>query len=360
MTSQPLVSVVTPVYNGAAYLAECIESVQRQGYGNYEHVILNNASKDDTRAIAESYARRDRRIRVITNEATLPIIENWNRSMRLISDASAYCKVLHADDTLYPHCLEEMMRVALAHPSVGLVGSLRQRGEEVECGGLPADREAFPGVEIARLFLAQKVFSLAPSSGLIRADLVRARYPAFYPTQFLHADLAAYFDLLDRVDYGFVHQLLCFSRKHETSVTSTVAERNQTLMREWLVFLRDYGPRYFNAAELAELERAHLRRYYRLLVRGAVTGRGGSFLRYHLEGLKAAKRVPNAFGLSRAVAAEVAAAISNPGKLYHVLSGRQPPRPPREPEPPDVPIAPLLSAAQDHPAQHHSPPPGKP
>lgn len=355
MSSQPLVSVVTPVYNGAAFLAECIESVQRQSYTHFEHVILDNASTDETRAIAESYARLDRRIRVVTNEATLPIIENWNRSMRLIADASAYCKILHADDVLYPNCLEQMMRVALEHPSVGLVGSLRQRGDYVECEGLPRDREVFSGTEVARLFMAQKVFALAPSSGMIRADLVRGRYPTFYPQQFLHADLAVYLDLLDRVDFGFVHEILCFSRTHDASVTVTVAERNQTLMREWLTFLQEYGPRYFKPEELAELERLHLRRYYRLLVRGAVSGRGSAYLKYHLAGLRAARHPPTAFGLSRAVAAEVADAITHPRKLYrHLLAGSVG-KPKSSPQPPEAPIAPLLSASHDTPASTGKP-----
>ena len=44
----PLVSVVTPVYNGARYLRECIESVLAQGYGNWRYLMLNNRSTDAT------------------------------------------------------------------------------------------------------------------------------------------------------------------------------------------------------------------------------------------------------------------------------------------------------------------------
>ena len=52
---QPLVSVVTPVYNGAEYLVECIESVVNQTYANWEYVIVDNCSTDDTLAIARRY-----------------------------------------------------------------------------------------------------------------------------------------------------------------------------------------------------------------------------------------------------------------------------------------------------------------
>lgn len=54
----PLVSFVTPFYNTEQYLEECIESVLRQTYGNWEYVLLNNCSTDKSVQIAERYARQ--------------------------------------------------------------------------------------------------------------------------------------------------------------------------------------------------------------------------------------------------------------------------------------------------------------
>ena len=51
-SAPPLVSILTPVYNGAEFIEQCIESVLAQTYGNYEYIIINNCSKDDTLAIA--------------------------------------------------------------------------------------------------------------------------------------------------------------------------------------------------------------------------------------------------------------------------------------------------------------------
>ena len=64
----PLVSVVTPVYNGAAHLAECIESVQRQTYQNWDYTIVDNCSTDESAIIARRYAAKDQRIRIVENE----------------------------------------------------------------------------------------------------------------------------------------------------------------------------------------------------------------------------------------------------------------------------------------------------
>ncbi len=109
---QPLVSMLTPVYNGAEHLAECIESVLRQTHTNWDDTIVNNCSTDESLAIAQKYAAKNPRIRVVSNERFLRIIENHNHTIRQISPESKYCKFVFADDWLFPTCVEEMVRVA--------------------------------------------------------------------------------------------------------------------------------------------------------------------------------------------------------------------------------------------------------
>src|SRR3970040_1020431 len=106
-SSAPLVSVLTPVYNGAPYLRECIESVLSQTYSNWEYTIVNNCSTDQTLTIAEEYARKDTRIRVCSNAVLLDVISNHNRAFRLVSPDSKYCKVVSGDDWLFPECLTQ-------------------------------------------------------------------------------------------------------------------------------------------------------------------------------------------------------------------------------------------------------------
>jgi glycosyltransferase involved in cell wall biosynthesis len=82
-TNEPLVSVVTPVYNGAEFLEACIESVLAQTYQNHEHIIVNDCSKDRSLEIAQSYACKDSRI-LSTREsrATLPAGRRKTRPAR--------------------------------------------------------------------------------------------------------------------------------------------------------------------------------------------------------------------------------------------------------------------------------------
>ena len=102
---QPLVSVVTPVYNGADYIAECIESVLKQTYENWEYVIVDNCSTDDTLEIARGYEAREPRIRIVTPDVFVGVVESGNRSLR--GDLAR--QQVHEDAPrrrrLFPECL---------------------------------------------------------------------------------------------------------------------------------------------------------------------------------------------------------------------------------------------------------------
>ena len=98
----PLVSVVTPVYNGAEFLADCIESVLRQSYSNWEYIIVNNCSKDGTLEIARAVraagsAHPRARQRDVRRRDREPLL-----AFSLMSPAAEYCKVVSADDLMFP------------------------------------------------------------------------------------------------------------------------------------------------------------------------------------------------------------------------------------------------------------------
>lgn len=63
--SQPLVTVITPVYNGQEYIAECIQSVLDQTYSRWEYLIVDNCSQDRSLEIARQFASKDARIRIV-------------------------------------------------------------------------------------------------------------------------------------------------------------------------------------------------------------------------------------------------------------------------------------------------------
>ena len=174
-------------------------------------------------------------------EEFLPQIANWNRSMRQISGGSAYVKVVHADDRIFPECLERMVAFAERHQNVGLVSAYALWQDEVRGKLLPPEVEVVSGREIRRLTLLRKgeVFG-SPTTTMIRADLVRAR-PDFYKPTFIHADTEICFDLLRECHLGFVHQVLPFTRLHPGSVT-TFADRVGSWLPERIELLLEHGP----------------------------------------------------------------------------------------------------------------------
>jgi glycosyltransferase involved in cell wall biosynthesis len=316
-----LISVVTPVYNGAAWLAECIESVLAQTGVELEYILLDNASTDATPDIAARYAAGDPRMRVVRNPVTLPMNDNWNAALALVSPHSAWTRILCADDYLYPGALRHMMEVASRCPGVGVIGSLRLRGDRVECRGLPPG-ERHEGRQVVRRYLRDEVHALAPTASLIRSDFIRAAHGAFLPVKYLHADVAALLGILDQCDFGFADAVLMYSRPHEGSMTATVAERRQTWLREKFLMLREFGPRYFSGEELRRLEAGMLRRYYRFLVRSAALMREQGYLAEHVAALRQAHRSPQAMDIVRALAEEVALAITHPERVLRHLRQR--------------------------------------
>jgi glycosyltransferase involved in cell wall biosynthesis len=263
-TSEPLVSVVTPVYNTEKYLAECIESVLAQTYPTWEYIIVNNCSTDRSRAIAQQYAAQDQRIRLVNNAQLLKQMPNWNHAMRQISPESRYCKVVHADDWLFPDCLTQMVALAEAHPSVGLVGAYRLDEDQVNLDGLPYPSTVTSGQVICRQALlgGPYVFG-SPTSLLIRADLVRER-EEFYNESNIHADKEVCFEILNQHDFGFVHQVLTFTRRHNEATTSHL-KRFKTTRTGNLYALLKYGPVYLTPAEYRQRLAHALDRYYTFL-----------------------------------------------------------------------------------------------
>lgn len=247
----PLVSVVTPVYNGEKFLAECIESVLAQTYERWEYVILDNRSTDRTGEIARAYAERDSRIQVHTNDDFLDIIQNWNAALRLISPDSTYCKVIHADDLLMPACLSRMVELAEAHPSVGLVSSyIATRRGTGHSRGVAHGTTVVPGRDVCRMMLlgGPYVFG-SPSSTMIRSDIVRAS-DRFYNEDNLHADTEVCFELLQKWDFGFVHEILTSTRAHAEQMTSTARQLN-TLATAWVIVVVRYGSVFLTRDEFA-------------------------------------------------------------------------------------------------------------
>lgn len=329
-TEHPLVSVVTPVYNGESYLAECIESVLKQTYQNYEYIIVNNCSTDGTLQLALDYAKKDSRIRVLNNEAFVGVIANHNIAFRAISPSSKYCKVVSADDFIFPDCISKLVDLVESNPSVGIVGSYQLSGDHILWQGFTYPKSVVSGADLCRrIFLSRdKTFGFGtPTSLLYRADMVR-RSGEFYPNPSPHADTSACFASLASRDFGFVFEILSFERTHTETQSSTSAEMNRYSSAA-IDDVVQYGPLYLNEAELAGQMSSRLKGYHRFLAVNYFAGRRGKeFWAYHEGRLKELGHPLTWFALLQAAVVTVLEEIVNPGvaigKLRQRFSPAQP------------------------------------
>lgn len=165
MQSQPLVSVLMTAYNREKYIGEAIESVQASNYTNWELIITDDGSKDNTAAIARAYAEKDPRVKVFVNEKNLG--DYLNRNQAAMHASGKYIKYLDADDMFYYFGLEVMVRFMEQFP-------------EADFGMMahPEDERPYPVMISPREIYLENFnnfghFDRAPGSSIIKLDAFR-------------------------------------------------------------------------------------------------------------------------------------------------------------------------------------------
>jgi glycosyltransferase involved in cell wall biosynthesis len=283
--SHHLVSVVTPFHNTAPYLAQCIESVLAQTYSAFEYVLVDNCSTDGSGEIAETYASRDSRVRLIRRSQLLPQVQNYNSALAEISGASEYCKIVQADDYIFPECLQLMVQAFEQSGSIGLVSSYYLKGNKVHGSGLHSETTLLSGKEMARLYLRAGVYVFgSPTAVMYRSSIVRDQQP-FYDESLVHEDTEKCMQILERWDFGFVHQVLSFLRLGNESVSSSFCSFQPQAL-DWYIIVQRYASRFLEQGEAEDLRKQSRREYYSVLAHEALRLRKTAFWRYHREGLK--------------------------------------------------------------------------
>lgn len=115
---QPLVSIIMPAYRQAEYIAEALESVKKQTYGNWEIIIVDDGSPDNVAKIADNYSREDTRIKFFhTDNKGVSAARNF----AVERAAGEYILPLDADDTIEPTYVEKCVQHFSAHPETDVV-----------------------------------------------------------------------------------------------------------------------------------------------------------------------------------------------------------------------------------------------
>jgi len=121
----PIVSVILPVYNGENHISECIESILSQTYNNFEFIIVDDASTDNTPHLLKKYAKKDSRIKIITHNSNQKQTAAANTACKFAK--GKYIARMDADDVALPFRLDRQVKYLESNLDFGLVGSWSDR-----------------------------------------------------------------------------------------------------------------------------------------------------------------------------------------------------------------------------------------
>lgn len=235
MTSQPIVSVMMAAYNAETYIADSIRSILRQTLTDWELIILNDGSRDQTAAIIKGFA--DPRIRYFENAQNMGLSVTRNRMIGLAT--GRYLAVLDSDDIADSRRLELQVRYLNKHQGVGMIGAgIRLIDEDGQPNG---QRYVFtdPCSRIPTILLFSNYF--AHSTVLIRRDALPA---VAYRTEL---PIAEDYDLWIRISKNWevcnLRRILASYRIHNSNVSTADNHTRDKVERDILLMnLKEIAP----------------------------------------------------------------------------------------------------------------------
>ena len=234
--SRPVVSVLLPSLNQAEFLPAAIESVLRQDFRDFEFVIADAGSRDESRTIIARYAARDERIRVCPPDTDPGLAGNWNHC--LAQARGAFIKFMFGDDCFVsPTALGRLLDAFKTHPSVVLASSQAQilDARSQVCGVRDGRRRegVHRGLPLA-LNCVQRLSNFVGEPPLV---MFRAQPGLAFNPAYRHlVDLECWLRLLAGGDFYFVAHPLTAFRRHVAQLSARNLATGQDLVEaRWLV-----------------------------------------------------------------------------------------------------------------------------
>ena len=203
MIDKPLISIIMPAYNSEKYIKQSIESVIAQTYENWELIVVNDASTDQTIGVINKLAEKDKRIKVISNIENLGVSKTRNKAITIAQ--SDWIAFLDSDDLWDEGKLEKQIALIREYKNVALfytgTAYVNMQGKEAEFVLHVPNKISY------KELLKQNMISC--SSVLIRKELVQ-KYKM--PSDKLHEDYAVWLSVLkdDKCAYGIDEPLTIY------------------------------------------------------------------------------------------------------------------------------------------------------
>ncbi len=224
----PTVSVLLPIYNAEPYLAQAIESVLAQTYTDFELLLINDGSTDQSRQIAAQYT--DARIRLLDNPHNMGLIATLNRG--LAAARGTFIARQDADDIWEPQLLEYALDYLYTHPHVALVGA---RARLIDAQGQPITNSFMPYIALddcaARWYLLFEN-PFVHGNVVYRRDLVWDTFGGYDPSYPHIEDYALWSRIAQHAAVTVLDHELSSFRKARGSVTARTASTEDAAARQ--------------------------------------------------------------------------------------------------------------------------------
>jgi glycosyltransferase involved in cell wall biosynthesis len=239
----PAVSVCIPSYNYGRYLRRALESVLAQTWRDFEVIVVDNCSADDTVEVVKAVAREFPELRYERNETPVGMAENFNRALALAT--GRYVKILCADDWLAPDALRMSVEAMAQYSEAAMVTTGRlmvsDDGEPALLARYSNNRGVVSGTEaINRCLFATNAIG-EPSAVMFRRSLSGRGFDERY----LHAvDLEMWFHLLEQGELACIPEPLTMIRLHSAQATHDNAVTGRIVTDKQRLYT-DYGQRSY-------------------------------------------------------------------------------------------------------------------
>lgn len=215
--SSPMVTVFIPCYNAGRFISETIDSILAQTYQDFEILIIDDGSTDNSSEILNKYAEEDERIRILKNKRNRGVGYTRNRGVR--EAKGKYLAIMDADDISVPFRLEKEVQYLEKHQSVGAVSGcmqvINERGRKI---GEPLI-VAYGAREVrARLFFRNVIVN---SASMYRLNIVKSHNIKYKDDYHGVEDYMFWCMLINYTDIVVLGECFVYYRIVNSSLTST-------------------------------------------------------------------------------------------------------------------------------------------
>lgn len=249
----PLVSICIPAYNNSLYIRETVNSVLTQDYKDFELVIVDDNSTDNTWEIISEFS--DPRIRKYRNEKNLGMHGNWTKALSMAE--GVYMKLLCGDDLIYPDCISRQVKAFEEAASKDLVMVSCRRRIITSTGKVVPGSfyKLFPGRYSGKKAMRACAFFGTnligePMAVLFKAEVFKKNQIVLGSNNYL-IDLDMYSKILKYGSLVVLKDYLAAFRIYPASMSGTLGWKHARYFRDFIFeprFRRDFGMAWYHRA----------------------------------------------------------------------------------------------------------------